>query len=98
VKGSVRAKLTTTIAGSSIEIMKLAGVIHATRVNVGSKSERLSFRIVESGGTQIPLLKVGENPFTNPMLASYEGREVEVDGELDGEVFLVEAIRPIRLK
>jgi hypothetical protein len=78
--------------------MKLAGVIHATKVNRGSKSERLSYLIVDSRGTQTPLLKLGDNPFTNPMLASYEGREVEIDGDLDGDVFLVDSIRPVRQK
>jgi hypothetical protein len=78
--------------------MKLAGVIHATKVDQGSKSERLSYRIVDNEGTQTVLVKLGDNPFTNPMLASYEGREVEVDGELDGDVFLVDSIRPKRQK
>ena len=81
-----------------MENMKLAGVIRATKINQGSKSERLSYRIVDSTGTQTSLLKLGDNPFTNPMLASYEGREVEVNGELDGDVFLVDSIRPLQTK
>lgn len=75
--------------------MKLAGVIKAARIDRGSKSERMSYKIVDNTGTQTPLVKLGENPFTDPLLASYEGREVEIDGELDGGVFLVDSIRPV---
>jgi hypothetical protein len=81
-----------------MEKMKLAGVIQKTKVNLGSKSERLSYRIVDSRGTQTALVKLGDNPFTNPLLASYEGHEVEVYGELDGDVFLVDSIKPVLQK
>jgi len=73
--------------------MKIAGVIRAAKTDQGSKSERLSYHIVDSEGGKTDLIKVGENPFSNPTLAPFEGQEVEISGELDGDVFLVKSIQ-----
>ncbi len=82
--------------GDSIEIVKLAGIIKTATIDRGSKSERLGYRIIGRDGGHTDLVRLGESSFSNPTLSQFEGQEVEVMGELDGDVFLVESIRSLR--
>jgi hypothetical protein len=73
--------------------MRLRGIIQSGPVNVGSKSEHVGYWITRGDGMQVLLYRIGDNPFVNPSLKPFEGQEVEIAGELDGDLFLVKEIR-----
>jgi hypothetical protein len=73
--------------------MKLSGTVLCERINQGSKSERVGYRIVAAEGASFPLYHAGDNPFSNVKLAPYAGHAVEVTGELDGDLLVVTGIR-----
>jgi hypothetical protein len=77
------------------KIMKLSGTVASSLANVGSKSERVAYNILPPDGRNIRLYKSGDNPFTNTSLVPFDGQEVEVTGDFDGDLFVVAEIHKI---
>jgi hypothetical protein len=75
--------------------MRLLGTMASGIANVGSKSERIAYRIVQPNGQQTRIYKSGDNPFINASLVPFDGQEVELFGEFDGDVFIISDIHKL---
>lgn len=75
--------------------MRLCGTVQTSIANLGSKSEKLAYFIVRPDGNHFRIYKEGDNPFTNPSLLPFDGTEVEILGDFDGDLFVVKDIQKL---
>ena len=73
---------------------ELSGRVLISRFNVGSKSEHEGVFIQTPDGTYL-LRKKGANPFNDPGLKEFVGRQVVVTGTLDRNLFLADKIEKL---
>ena len=74
----------------------MKGTIIFKESNKQSKSHGFFPYLETEDGNQIKIRMLNENPFENSTLSEYEGKTVEVEGELsDTGTFIAESIREI---
>ena len=73
---------------------ELCGLVVSSKSNIGSKSEHEGIYLQTPDGTFI-LRKKGANPFNDPGLKEFVGRQVMVTGTLDRNLFLADKIEKL---
>lgn len=77
-------------------IPEMKGIIIFKESNKKSKSQGFFPYLETEDGRQIKIRMINENPFENSTLKEYEGKAVEVEGEItDTGTLIAESIREI---
>ncbi|SHK66640.1 hypothetical protein [Fibrobacter sp. UWB12] len=73
----------------------LQGTVIFRQNDCGSKSERVKPFLYCNKDMIVPLFKKGDNPFENNILQEYDGKQVEIIGEVRNDVFEITNIKKV---
>ena len=73
---------------SYLQVMKVTGIVARKTLSAGSKSERDGYCLITPDKEYI-VQEIGANPFTSNNLQLLVGKEVELEGTIDGNRFLI---------
>lgn len=72
--------------------MKFTGIVKYLPFAEGTKSESLRPYIILGKGSRILLYKKDDNPFENKFFKAFEGKKVNLEGELENGTLNVESV------
>lgn len=64
-------------------LVEARGRIAYRNIDTGTKSSRDIPVLVKESGETVEIYRDGDNPFENPFFRDYEGKLVEIHGEID---------------
>jgi len=72
-----------------LEKMKISGRVVRRKIAVGSKSENKNGICLVTKDKEYILIELGANPFSDKTLKSLVGKQVELEGTIEGNRFFI---------